>query len=108
MNQFEFHDVRFNYYGPTLYKDDALRQLEIRLADARNRLAAISDSQSLVSLIRESILGQNFLGELQHDGVQIESNWSHVLQALIDVCTQWLEMIRESLTNHRVLWVLGI
>ena len=33
---------------------------------------------------------------------------SYVLQAFIDICTGSLEMIREALRNHRVLWVLGI
>ena len=47
VNNFKFNDVKFNYYGPTLYTESALEILEARLNGPRTRLNTITGSESL-------------------------------------------------------------
>lgn len=99
----------FNYYGPTRYTQSDLPKLREELVTSAARWTSIADSNTFVTVVCEtSILGNQFLHELESDAYDLKSNWSKVLDSLKQINTDLIELCDQCSREGRTLWVFGI
>jgi hypothetical protein len=107
-NYFERVSCDFNYYGPTLFTHDELTELRFLLAENGTRYKEIKTLSQFTELVSESILGVNFINELDREHHGWRDSFEEIRDKLSAVNKGLLSIVDKCLVKQRVLWVLGI
>jgi hypothetical protein len=105
---FEKVSDSFNYYGPTMFIGEELKELELEFKKIAIDLNEIKSLSQLLEYLTRKNAGTNFIIELDRECCDWRNNFQTVLYSLRDVNHGLMAIIKGCINEKRVLWVLGI
>lgn len=96
----------FNYYGPTIFIGEKLKELELEFEKTAINLNEIKSLSQLIEYLKRK--NDGFIAEIHEECSDWRNNFEDVLISLRDVNDGLISIIRRCISEKRVLWVLGI
>jgi hypothetical protein len=98
----------FNYYGPTMFVGEKLKELELEFEKITINLNEIKSLSQLLEYLKRKNASASFIVEMDEECSDWRNNFEDVLNSLRDVNARLISIIRRCISEKRVLCVLGI